>query len=56
MLRYIVFDMEENYAYEMVTNQFKRVGEFLTDPTDGHLCKVLRVEGGAFNGRKGIER
>lgn len=52
MLRYIVYDRNANYAYEMVTNQYRKVGEYLTDPTDGAVVKVLRVEGGAYNGKK----
>lgn len=54
MLRYILYDLEDNYAFERVTNDFGycKTGDVVIDATDGHKCKVLLCEGGAFNGKK----
>ena len=49
MCRYVVLDIKENYALEMCISGYHPIGTTISHK--GKLYKVLRVEGGAYNGK-----
>lgn len=50
MMRYTVVDNGD--YFEMTTMGYYPVGSYIRDPRDGHMCKVVRIEGKAYNGKK----
>ena len=45
MIRYTVMDLVTKDWFEMTTNGYYAIGKCITDPRDGHMCRVMRVEG-----------
>lgn len=53
MCRYTVMEIDRwTTAYTLVTNGYYPVGSIITDPRDGSRVRILRIEGGAYNGKR----